>query len=147
MAFGLQFEQHMEGAFYWVHEPGREYPASIELRVGVGNVFRLPFGPRAELDGTLHAPGLAGPEAPVHGHLHVHGDQPGRLLVDLHFAGEPGEPLRLHGDLVFEAAQPVQSLTRFAGSVFQGETEIARLILRAPPRRELRRLLRSLRRR
>ena len=140
-----EFRQTLRGTYHRLDAPGEEHPLAVTVRAQVHAVSQLVLHPKADLSGEIDAEGLAD-HKPVRGSLEV---RPlARLLVyELHFPDNNGRELRLHGraevELEIDPGRMIETMTTVPGSIYDGEEEIGRALLRFSPRTELLKLLRS----
>ena len=142
MRLGVAFSQVLTGTYHHLSDPGEELPFELRLRgfFPVGSMLRRV----ADLEGSLHAEGLA-TRRPLSGTLTFRLVRGGKLVYELTFEGDDGQPRRFHGETELTIRRPKSSLERVFGRVFVDDEEEARVILHDPLEESIPRILRSLR--
>jgi len=144
MSLGLETRHELTGTYHSLSAPGEERPLSLNLRLSAPELHRVPLCRRLEVDGEIHAAGMA-THRPIAGTLELGELLDARLVYDLSFEADDGRPRRLHGDLELEARRLLGSAGRVSGSVFERDEEVARVLLFAAPLKALGKLLLQLR--
>lgn len=128
MPVGLSFRLALAGSWATLDRPGEERPLTLTLQVEARDVVKLAIDPIADAQGELDAEGLADHRA-VRGTIRST-PLAGALAYELRFAGNDGEELRLRATSDADPLHPLRSLATAVGSIFAGEREIARVVLR-----------------
>ncbi|MCB9603758.1 MAG: hypothetical protein H6720_25855 [Sandaracinus sp.] len=141
MGFGFRFRQTLRGTHHRLSDPGRELPATLDVRVELP-LARLVRRDLGRLSGTFDADGLAD-AAPLRGTFLLD-LLDGKITYDFHFTATDGRERRFHGETAFELRHPVRTLEDVVGRVWADEHEEARVLLRVPVVDGTWRLLRTL---
>jgi len=128
MPVGVSFRTTLSGSYYVLDRPGDERTMSLVLTVETPTVTRLAIDPVARARGELDADGLATHRA-VQGTLSV-APLGAKLTYDLRFPSDARGELRLHATSDVDPLHPLRSLATVVGSLFEGEREIGRAVLR-----------------
>ena len=140
----LEFCETLTGRYHRLDSPGEEHGIQMTLRAEIPSVPRFLLRPVAELSGEMDAQGLAD-HKPVRGRLELSPFLERKLVYEITFPDNDGQNCRLFGQKDIEAAHLVQTMTTLPVSIFRGEREVARAVMRFDLRNDLLRLLRSVR--
>ncbi len=144
MSVGLETRHELRGTYHLLSAPGEERPLSLALRLAAPEPHRLPLCRRLSVDGEIQAAGLA-TRQPVTGTLELGELLDARLIYDLNFEADDRRPRRMHGELELEVRRLLGSAGRVSGSVYEDDTEVARVLLYAEPLKTLGKMLLELR--
>jgi hypothetical protein len=143
MGLGFEFRETLSGSYYTLKAPGVEKPMRFSIHARTESIGKLTLNPSFDVQGELHAEGFAD-----------HKDAQGALSIsmlrrkivyEVLFKNNVGEDCRLRGERDVEFLRLAGSLTTLPISVFTGEKEVARGVLRFDLRGDLVRYLRSFR--
>jgi len=138
---GFEFQEMLAGSYHLLTDPGEERPMSLTLHARVRGLRSFLVQAEAEIVGEIDLQGFADHRA-FRGRLQIKPVQR-KLVYEARFEDNKGRECRFHGEKELEAIRPVASLTTLPGSVWSGERELARALLRFDPREDLVRFLRS----
>ncbi len=144
MTLGFEFRQTMAGTYHRLEASGDERPMSITCRAEVHDLRRFLLDPTAEISGEVDAQGLAD-HRPMHGTLEISPVLRRKLVYEFRFPDDEGNEHRFHGEQEIEPRHLLETVTTLPGSIYRGQVEVARAILRFDLHRDLVRLLRSFR--
>jgi hypothetical protein len=144
MRLGFQFEETMTGSYHRIDSPGEEHPIEFSVRASVPSVRKFLLEPIAAISGRIQARGLA-TDKPLEGTLEINPLLKRKLIYDFRFTSDAGAESRFFGEKDLEALRPVKTMTTLPGSIFEGDNEIARAVLRFRLRADIVRFLRSFR--
>lgn len=146
MAIGLEFRETMTGTWHRLDAPRDERPIAFTLRAEVFGLARFLLKPVAEISGEIDARGLAD-HRPLRGTMEIDPVFGRRIVYAFSFPDNEGVDHRFHGEKEIEPHRLVSTMTTLPGSIWQGEREVARAVLRFHLRDDLLRFLRSFKRR
>jgi hypothetical protein len=142
LKLGFQFEETMSGSYHRIDTPGEEHPISFTVKADVRSLRKFLLEPIATIQGRIDARGLA-TDKPLQGTLEINPILKRKLIYDFRFENDAGAECRFFGEKDLEALRLVQTMTTLPGSVFEGDNEVARAVLRFPLRKDMVRFLRS----
>ena len=128
---GFEFQEMLAGSYHLLTDPGEERPMSLTLHAKVRGLRSFLVQAEAEIVGEIDLQGFADHRA-FRGRLQVKPVQR-KLVYEARFDDNEGRECRFH------------SLTTLPGTVWSGERELARALLRFDPKEDLVRFLRSVR--
>jgi hypothetical protein len=143
---GLEFRETMTGTWHRVEAPLDERPIQFTVRAQVHGLRRFLFQKTAEITGEIDARGLADHRA-LRGTMEIDPLLGRRIVYDFTFQDNEGQEHRFHGEKEIEHTRLVKTMTTLPGSLWQGEREVGRAVLRFHLREDLFRMLRSFKRR
>ena len=143
MSLGFEFREALAGSYHTLASPGEEHPMSITVRAQVDDVLHFAIDPTLALAGEIDAQGFAD-HKPLRGTLEV-APLRAKILWDFRFETNDARDARFHGEVDIDLLRPTLTLSQLPGSLFVGETEVARAVLRFDLRSDLLRLLASVR--
>jgi hypothetical protein len=116
MKRGFVFDETMAGSYERVDQPGQRRPLSFSVQARAASLLRYLRDSRAELRGTIEAPGLV-EHAPVEGHIVIK-PLTGRFIrYELHFRGDDGASYELLGQKDISLRHPVKSMTEMPAEI------------------------------
>jgi len=143
MSLGFEFRETLAGSYHTLASPGDEHPMSITVQAQVHDVLRFALDPTLALLGEVNAEGFADHKE-LRGTLEL-APLRGKILWDFRFTTNDSRDARFHGEVDIDLLRPTLTLSQLPGSLFIGETEAARAMLRFDLRGDLLRLLASVR--
>lgn len=143
MGIGFEFREALSGSYYTLKAPGVEKPMLFSIHAQTANIGKFTLDPSFEVDGELHAEGFAD-HRDAHGSLNISLIRR-KIVYEVRFKNNEGEDCRLRGERDVEFLRLAGSLTTLPISVYAGEKEVARGVLRFDLRGDLIRYLRSFR--
>ncbi len=143
MSLGFEFRETLTGSYHTLASPGEEHPLSIAVQAQVHDVLRFALDQTLALVGEVDAHGFAD-HRPLRGTLEL-APVRAKILWDFRFQTNDARDARFHGEVDIDLLRPTLTLTQLPGSLFVGETEVARAVLRFDLRGDLLRLLTSVR--
>lgn len=142
MSVGFEFRETMSGSYHRLDDPGVEHPMSFTIRADIPALVRFAIDPTAQIQGEVDAEGLAD-HKPLRGTMEINPFLKRKVVYDFHFPDNAGAECRFHGEKEVEPLRLAESMTTLPGSIFVGEREIARAVLRFAVRQDLLRFLLS----
>lgn len=143
MSLGFEFRETLAGSYHTLASPGEEHPISITVQAHVEDMLRFALDPTLALTGEVDAHGFAD-RKPLRGTLEL-APMRGKILWDFRFETNDARDARFHGEVDIDLLRPTLTLSQLPGSLFIGETEAARAVMRFDLRGDLLRLLASVR--
>ncbi len=143
MSLGFVFRESLAGSYHTLASPGDEHPMQIRVEAQVEDVLRFALDPTLALTGEVEARGFAD-GTPLRGSLTL-APLRGKIVWDFRFPANDGRDARFHGEVDIDLLRPALTLSQLPGSLYLGETEVARAVLRFDLRGDLPRLLASVR--
>ena len=143
---GFEFRETMTGTWHRLDAPLDERPIQFTLRAQVDGLRRFLWRRTSEITGEIDAQGLADHRA-LRGTMEIDPLLGKKIVYDFTFADNDGQEHRFHGEKEIEHARLVHTMTTLPGTLFQGEREIGRAVLRFHLREDLCRMIRSFKRR
>ena len=143
MSLGFVFRESLAGSYHTLASPGDEHPMQIRVEAQVEDVLRFALDPTLALTGEIDAHGFADSQ-PLRGTLAL-APLRAKIVWDFRFPANDGRDARFHGEVDIDLLRPALTLTQLPGSLYRGETEVARAVLRFDLRGDLLRLLASVR--
>lgn len=144
MGVALEFRETMTGTFHRLEAPADERPISITVRAEIHDVRKFLIDPTAEITGEIDAQSFADHRA-LRGTLEINPILRRKLVYDFRFPDNEGRECRFHGEKDVELLRPLETMTTLPGSIYRGEDEVARFIMRFDVKSDLFRMLKSFR--
>ena len=142
MTVGFAFRETMSGSYHRLDAPGVEKPMSFTIRADIATIVRFAIDPTAQIQGEVDAEGLAD-HKPLRGTMEINPFLKRKVVYDFHFPDNTGTECRFHGEKEVEPLRLAESMTTLPGSIFAGEREVARAVLRFALKQDLLRFLLS----
>jgi hypothetical protein len=143
VSLGFEFRETLAGSYHTLASPGVEHPMAIRVQARVEDVLRFALDPTLALTGEIDAQGFADGQT-LRGTLTL-APLRAKIVWDFRFPTNDARDARFHGEVDIDVLRPALTLTQLPGSLYLGETEVARAVLRFDARSELPRLLASVR--
>jgi hypothetical protein len=141
----ITFREHMIGSYHLLAQPLEDRIAELDLNVSARASRETLRAPALGVEGTIELQGFAS-KRPCEGKVALKIANEQRIPYELYFTADDGRPYQLFGQRDLSVPKLVDALTTLHASVCdQQGAEIARVILRFDPRRELGKLVRSIR--
>jgi hypothetical protein len=116
MKRGFVFDETMAGTYERVDQPGQRRPLSFSVQARAPSLLRHLRDGRAELRGTIEAPGLV-EHGTVTGAITIRPLTRRLIRYELAFRGDDGQDYQLAGQKDISLRHPVKSMTEMPAEI------------------------------
>src|SRR5688572_17087277 len=133
---GFEFRETMTGTWHRLDAPLDERPIQFTLRAQVDGLRRFLWRRVSEITVEIDAQGLADHRA-LRGTMEIDPLLGKKIVYDFTFVDNDGQEHRFHGEKEIEHARFMKTMTTLPATLWQGEREVGRAVLRFHVREDL----------